>query len=263
VLELKLDITGVALASVIAEWAGLFVTCLFVWLQRKHYYLAKWLVKFSHCFQRTTIINFMQISLDFIIRTILLFTIEAILLNSAAILGVTSLSAMEIMLIMFGVISYTLDGFAHSAEALVGQAIGSNKRKTLTRTIYRSTLMAFATSFIMSGLLYVGKDFIIPIFTNQIDLQVMVAELWLLLCFLPPLSVLAFQMDGIFIGAMRGREMRDTMFWSVLIFIGLLYIIPEARLDLYLVCFMITLLCRGILLLARLGHVTRLIKHSS
>ena len=58
-------------------------------------------------------------------------------------------------------------------------------------------------------------DTIIPrLFTTQTALIAHAHAHWLWACLLAPASFLAFQLDGIFVGATRGQEMRNAMIVS-------------------------------------------------
>ena len=65
--------------------------------------------------------QFFTLGRDILIRTILLLSCEALFLNEAAKFGDLSLAACQIMLSIFAVLAFAIDGFAHVAEALVGE----------------------------------------------------------------------------------------------------------------------------------------------
>ena len=46
------------------------------------------------------------------------------------------------MLSIFGVMAFAIDGFAHAAEALVGEAIGQKNKLMLTIVIQRTSYLA-------------------------------------------------------------------------------------------------------------------------
>ena len=193
-------------------------------------------------------------------RTGLLVLVEFLLISEAAKIDTLTLAAMQIIIVIFGLISYGLDGFAHAAEALVGEAIGKRKADHLMLVARRSTWLAFLVAFLMSGFFALAKPIILPLFTNQPELQEAVSSIWLWLLIIPPVSVLAFQMDGIFVGAAQGREMRNSMVIAVIIFAVTLASLAFfestlPRLDALLLAFILYLAARGILLWLRLPVV--------
>ncbi|HCP19414.1 MAG TPA: hypothetical protein DIT62_09080, partial [Alphaproteobacteria bacterium] len=77
-----------------------------------------------------------------------------------------------------------------------------------------------------------------------------------ILVIMPVVSVIAFQMDGVFVGATMGRDMRNAMLLSVIVFLPLLYVmnIWLGLIGIWL-AFMILLGLRGATLWIRLNHI--------
>ena len=98
-----------------------------------------------------------KIARDLSARTLLLWTVEALLLSQAASSGDISLAAIQMMLVIFGFIAFGLDGFAHATEALIGAAIGAKSRAGLRLILQRTTLLAAIAAFIMAAILYFLK----------------------------------------------------------------------------------------------------------
>ena len=141
-----MTIDGVAYASVAAQWSG-FGFMLW-WIERTWPgQLAKLLrplarAKLPIWFDSSAFCQFFILGRDIFIRTILLFSCEALFLNEAAKLNDLSLAACQIMLSIFGVLAFAIDGFAHAAEALVGEAIGQKNKPMLTTVIRRTNYLA-------------------------------------------------------------------------------------------------------------------------
>ena len=135
VLGFGMAIEGVALASVVAQWVGLGLTlCLVGWFWRDILRGAT-----GRIFRRrpawldaAALSRFFVIGGDITIRTVLILLSEAVLLNHAAELGDLSLAATQLILVIFGVIAFGLDGFAHAAEALVARRSGDASRRCWT-----------------------------------------------------------------------------------------------------------------------------------
>jgi MATE family multidrug resistance protein len=176
-------------------------------------------------------------------------------LSQAASSGDTSLAAIQIVLVIFGFIAFGLDGFAHATEALAGAAIGSGSRPKLQLIIKRTTLLAALAAAIMSAGLILLQGLIIPVMTSQPPLQAAVADLWLWCVLIPPVSFLAFQMDGVYVGAAASHYMRNGMFASFALFAGLIFTFASAGLDGLMFAFIVYLLARGIYLALYLRHM--------
>ena len=78
--------------------------------------------------------------------------------------------------------------------------------------------------------------------------------IWMVL--IPVVSVLAFQMDGVFIGATQAVVMRNAMLVSLVLFLPLALIGNKlAGINGIWVAFLIMLGLRGLTLLRKIGHV--------
>jgi MATE family multidrug resistance protein len=113
--------------------------------------------------------------------------------------------------------AFALDGFAHAAEALVGKAVGQQRRDVLERSVSLALKwsMIFAVGFC---LLYVAVGpALIRLLTDLPDVRgaAMLFLPWLIIS--PLISVWSFLYDGVFVGATRTRAMRDIMIISTFV----------------------------------------------
>lgn len=252
VMGLALGVAGVALASVIAQWAGLIIMLYLIFLRRRHYQLTSFQLSLRVVFTHPSWRAFMTVSRDLCLRTVMLWLVEALLLGYAAKTGDLSLASMQIVLVVFGFIAFGLDGFAHAAEALVGDRLGKRDFADMKYIIWRSTLLAFYSSVILSAILFFCRLPILNMLTSQPDLIDATQAIWIYITLLPLVSFLAFQMDGIFVGATNSAEMRNGMVFSLISFIAVHYLFSFADLDAALTAFIFYLGARGVYLAVRL-----------
>ena len=255
VLGLGMDIDGVATASLVAEWAGFILMFFIVRAQPGRFPLHLNRLEKTIFFARDKWLAMFKIARDLSARTLLLWAVEALLLSQAAGSGDISLAAIQMMLVIFGFIAFGLDGFAHATEALVGAAIGAKSRARLRLILQRTTLLAAIAAFIMAAILYVFEGLIVPVLTGQAPLQAAISDLWLWCVLIPPVSFLAFQMDGVYVGAAASHYMRNGMLVSFILFAGLVYGFGRAGLDGLMFAFIVYLLARGIYLAVYLRHM--------
>ena len=258
VLGLGMAIEGVAVASVVAQWAGLAVTLGLVgWRWRDLLAGAgrRIFTRRPAWFDPGAFMRFFEIGSDITIRTLLILLSEAVLLNLAADIGDLSLAATQIILVMFGLICFALDGFAHAAEALVGEAVGRRHLPMLERVVHRTNIMAGCTALLISALVWFGAPWIVGLLTSQQDLAALTLAHWHWAAILPPVSFLAFQMDGVFIGATQSREMRNAMLVSAALFAVAVVALGGFGLNGLFAAFTIYLGLRGITLQMRMGRV--------
>jgi MATE family multidrug resistance protein len=113
--------------------------------------------------------------------------------------------------------AYVLDGFANATEVLCGKAIGLKNRVMLRQALKLNSYWAFAVAVCFSSLYYLFGSQIISLLTS-IDEVIFTAEQYLpWLIVMPIIGVWAYLLDGLFIGATRSKEMRNTMLFSTFI----------------------------------------------
>lgn len=214
VVGLHLAVTGVALASVLGETAGLIVGGLLV---------AKQLRRHPGQWSRTEILDWSgitqlaKINGNIFLRTFALMFTFGFMTAWGARLGTTVLAVNAVLMNFQYLMSYGLDGIAHAAEALVGKAVGQGQRDAV-RAAVRGTLgWSVLFGFTFTAVFAVAGTGLVSLLTD-LDSVRQAAEGYLPWLILSPLvSLWSFAYDGIFIGATRAREMRDAMVFSTLV----------------------------------------------
>ena len=258
VLGLSWQVEGVALASVCAEWAGLVLMAGLVLRPGQPMMRMIRTLCLDQVFSKDKWAALLAIACDLSLRTLLIWAVEAILLAYAAALGDAELASLQIMLVLFGFIAFGLDGFAHATEALTGQFIGAEDPAGLSLMIRRSCLLACAAALFITGLLYVFEPVVLPLLTSQAALLQMTAEIWVWGLAMPVAAFLAFQMDGVYVGAASSHHMRNGMILAFGLFAALVSVFERYHLDGLLFVFILYLIIRGVYLAAFLPSVLRL-----
>ncbi len=208
VVVLGMNVDGVALASVIAEYSGFLVGAAFaisILKQRVgHWPLAR----------LTNIAAykaFFSVNTNIFIRTMALMFTLAFVTAQGARLGGQILAANAILMNFQHLTSFGLDGIAHAAEAMVGKAIGEKRRDALVHsvnlTLKWSVIFAlgFTVVYVLAG------PSIIAILTDLPDVKETALRYLPWIIASPLISVWCFLYDGVFIGATRARDMRNIM----------------------------------------------------
>ena len=217
VLGLGMTVSGVALASVIAQWSGFLFMMWYINRPGSPIGIGRFLhtaLFLSALRDRMAYRRFFVLGRDIFIRTALLVFCEALVLNQAAKLGDLDLATCQLVLTLFGILAFTLDAFAYAAEALVGEAIGKRNSTDLQIVIRRTNSLAAGMALGIAAILWLGDTVIIRLFTTQAALIAHAQTHWVWACLLAPASFMAFQLDGIFVGATRGQDMRNAMIFS-------------------------------------------------
>ena len=257
---LDYGIYGVALGSVLSQYSGLFLSIVVFSYSLKKLNLETFdLKKFKDI---SSFLKLFSISKDLFLRTMLMVSVQAYIIKKAGLIGVDELAAIEILLVIFSLSSYSLDAFAHAAESSIGVSIGSKNKKNIYKAIRITTELALFLSIIIGFVLYLSNYYLISIFTDIITLRDLTFGLWGLVVITPFIAMSAFQLDGIFIGATLAREMRNCTIFSSLIFFTILEYWFENNLDLkgLYTSFLLFLISRGVFLTIYLPRVFRLVK---
>ena len=208
VLALGMKVDGVALASVIAEYAGLAAGLVFAARELKkhigHWPLPKLLDLREYA-------AFFSVNANLFLRTMALIFAIGFVTAQGARMGEVILAANAIMMNFQNLTAFALDGIAHAAEALVGKAIGQKNRAAL-RVAVRLSLkwsLIFAGGFSVIYLL--GGRSLIYLLTDLPAIRQTAIEYLPWMIASPVVSVWSFLYDGVFVGATRARDMRNIM----------------------------------------------------
>jgi len=252
-----MTIAGVALASVLAQYAGSVVSLALLfgvlgWPSGWPRPAPREIMTFQALRQ------YASLGRDLTIRTMAIVLAEVLVLNVAGGIDDVTLAASQLCFVVFGILSYSLDGFAHAAETLTGNAIGRRDPEGLKLAIRESSLMAMLTAVAMAVVVALGGGVFMRFLTSLPEVLELVDSLMIWLVVMPVISVMAFQMDGVFIGATEARVMRNAMLVSLLIFVPLLYLGEHlAGIDGIWIAFLVLLGLRGLTLWLNLDIVFR------
>ena len=181
------------------------------------------------------------------LRTLCLISVFAFVTQQGAAHGDTILAANAILLNFQFLMALALDGFAIAAEALVGKAIGARDRSEFQRSVAVCGLWSLLFSVCFTLIYAAAGQQIVGLLTN-IDEVRNTASLYLpWIIASPVISVWCFLLDGVFIGATRAVEMRNSMMISTfLIFLPSWYLLqPLGNHGLWL-AFLVFMVGRGI-----------------
>ena len=210
---------GIALGTVLAEWATvIFASTLVLGMLRRRRTDQEPFWPRSRITDVPKMMRLLAANTDILVRTLLLLFSFAWFINQSAEFGDAVLGANHILLQLVSFSAFFLDGYAFVAEALVGEALGAKRRKDLAMAVRRSTELAGATALVLALLILCFGDLAISALTDMVAVRAAAESTlaWAALYVL--LSFAAFQLDGIFIGATRTREMRNASLVSVIVF---------------------------------------------
>ncbi len=220
VYVLNMNIEGVALASTIAQIMG-FLIAFTIWYFK--YKAVRLNLDFERLNNIAAFIPFFRVNSDIFLRTMLLIAVTTFFTSSSAKMGNTTLAANALLMQMFTLFSYIMDGFAYSAEALTGRFIGAKRHDVLSKLIKYLFLWGTILAVFFTCMYGLFTDQILQLLTNKEDVIAACKEyqIWVLL--IPIAGFSAFLWDGIFIGATASKQMRNSMFVAAACFFVIYY----------------------------------------
>jgi len=215
-----MELKGVALGSLIAQYMGL-VLCVIVWLLKYkdlRKYIEPGILKNIPGY-----IPFFKVNGNIFLRTACLIIVTTFFTSASAGMGPSILAANSLMMQLFMLFSYMMDGFAYAGEALTGRFVGAKDIRQLKYLIKRLFIWGtgLAGFFTIAYLLF--SENILHLLTDKENILEVADSyrLWVLL--IPLAGFAAFLWDGIFIGMTASRQMRNSMFMAMLSFFAVYY----------------------------------------
>ncbi len=227
VMGLGWGVAGVAAGTLIAEVSavGLGIYLVARRLRHRDTTHRPFQISKERLFDKVVLAKTIAVNSDIMIRTLCLIFAFAWFTNQGAVTGDTVLAANAILMQFVTFSAFFLDGFAFSAESLVGKSYGAKNRADLQKAVRYSTQLAFITALAMSALFWILGPSGIRLLTNVEEVR-QAAYLFLPWAIVAPVaSIWCFQLDGIFIGATRTADMRNAMVISLGLYLAAWYLL--------------------------------------
>ena len=254
VLGLGWGVEGVAVATVIAELSG---CALGLYLCRDAFRHPAWRDR-ARIFDRTRLIHMMAVNRDIFIRSMLLMAIFTSFVFMGADFGDVTLAANEVLVQFLHITAHAMDGFAFAAETLIARAYG---RRDPTRVRRAAILTSTGGAIICVALALgfaLGGPWLIDLMAKDAEVQSTARSLLPYMLLAPLLGCPAWMFDGIFIGATRGRDMRNMMVLSALVYLlAVVVLVPWVGNQGLWLALLISFVARGITLGARYPSLER------
>ena len=213
-------VPGVAIASLIAEYAGFAVGLLCVW---------RVLRSLPDDGRRNRLLGGAQlrrmlaINTDIVLRTFCVVSVLAVFMAKSAELGDVALAANQVLHHFLMFTSFGLDGFAHAAEAILGESVGRRDRENFRRNM-RVVFLWAALVAALNVLVYLAAGpALIALLTSIPEVREMAAAWLLWPALIPLVAVWAYTYDGVYLAATRTRIMRNTVIVSFIAFLVVLH----------------------------------------
>lgn len=160
------------------------------------------------------------LSRDLIIRSAALMGAFAYFAAQGARMGEIELASNAILLQLFSISAFFLDGIATASEQLCGKAVGARWRPAFERATKLTLGWGLLIAGTLSVLLFSFGWLAIDLMTTNIEVREM-ARIYLVMAALTPLTGMpAFVYDGVMIGATLNVTMRNGMVVSLLVYLA-------------------------------------------
>jgi MATE family multidrug resistance protein len=174
----------------------------------------------ARTFARVAFLRMIAVNRDIMIRSFTLLFAFAFFTAQSAAAGDVVLAANEILLNLTIVAAFFLDGLAAAAEQLAGRAVGARYRPAFQRAFELTAFWGFAVAAVISLVLWSAGPSIIDAMTTSGAVRDAAREYLPWAALVPVVGTLAYQLDGIFIGATWSRDMRNMMLISLAVYLA-------------------------------------------
>lgn len=212
VYGLGMKIDGVALASACAQYTG-FLSFLLMW-NIKYGWLKPY-INLSVLKNLRSYIPFFKVNTDIFIRTMALVAVTTFFMSASAKSGKDILAVNALLMQMFILFSYMMDGFAYAAEALTGKLVGANNRSLLKDLVKRLFMWGIGIALVFTLIYGLFLDPILSLLTDKDNIIELSKQYQFWVMLIPVAGFSAFLWDGVFVGATASRQMRNSMLVAV------------------------------------------------
>ena len=216
VLGLGMTSDGVGLAALIAEWSAVTLALVLaaMILRGMGAHISWPRILDPVRLKRTLLMNG-----DVMIRTLCLVFAFTFFTARGARAGDVVVAANAVLLNLFEVSAYLIDGFAYASEALVGQSVGARNRQCFRAAVWLTSVWAMVLGIVCSLIIWIFGPSLVDLMTLSPEVRETARTYLPWVAVSPVLGVICFQFDGIFTGAMATKDMRNMMIVSLGVFL--------------------------------------------
>lgn len=214
VLSLNWGIEGAAWGTTIAETATALAGLALAAARQRGAVPAR-----ATIFQRRRFMAMMSLNRDIMIRSFALLFAFSFFTAMGAKAGDVVLAANAVLMHFFLVGGYFLDGLATAAEQLAGRAVGARWRPAFDAAVRLTVAWGLGLAAALAAVLWLVGETIVGLMVAAPEVRETAAIYLPWAAATPLFGVLAFQMDGVFIGATWSRDMRNMMLLSLAVYL--------------------------------------------
>lgn len=259
VFWLHMDITGVALATLLSQLYGGLLGALLMYIYGDFDYGS---LPWGELLDWRTFVGMLQVNANLMIRTACLLTVNNIIAAVGASLGTVVLAANAVLLQLKDIMSYLIDGMANGAAIFSGRAVGSGSKQLFSETISVTYKWLAVLAVLLMGGYYLTSDYCIRLFTGIEEVIAAAKAYDIYVLFYPVCAGIGMVLYGVFCGATYTAPIRNMMLLALGVFyLTQYFLVPRwgnSGLWVALLCFMFT---QSVILLCYLPGLRRKVTH--
>ncbi len=211
---------GIAIGTLVAEYTGLIGSIIF--LKIKFGTIIN-IDTWRKCNLLLGLKRFFKVNRDIFIRSMCLMSVTLFFMSVSARSGNVTLAANSIIMQLFILFSYFMDGFAFAGEALSGKYLGAGNYLKLKLTIKALFMWGASVTLIFTLIYGVALEQVLSILTDDRNVINFALEYRWWCAAIPIAGASAFIWDGIFIGMTATKQMVWSIFTACICFFAIFF----------------------------------------
>lgn len=224
VIYLSWDIAGVAWGTVGAQYFGLLLAIILYWLRYKN---LRTHIVWQRILQVDKVKEFFILNRDLFLRTVCLTFAFGFFYSQSSKGGELVLAANIILQQFLNWMSYGVDGFAHASESLVGKYKGAKNNTKVKEAIKYSFIWGGILAILFALIYFIFGEKLIDLFSKDLEVIEFTSKYIIWVALLPLVAFLSYIWDGIYVGLAASRNMRNSMFIALAIYLLSFYFLID------------------------------------
>lgn len=213
-----MKIPGVAIGTLSAQWAGFFISLIICCVKYKPE-----LPRMSEVLRWNELKSFLSVNTDIFLRTLCLVAVTLWFTRAGALQGDVMLAVNSLLMQLFTLFSFFMDGFSFAGESLCGLYYGMRSKEKLHITVQLvfGCTATLAVAFSAAYFLF-GQSFL-SIISSDSDILKSTAEYLPWAATVPLAGFVAFTYDAVCVGITRTRSMLESAVFSAIGFFAVYF----------------------------------------